>query len=355
MRQISVIEDGRTQTTLALPSVQEFLREGEHLLQAHQFQEALERFESAQGREPDNREASMGANLALRGLIPRWHFAMLNDMERNYAFEEALREAVTPTTLVLDIGAGSGLLAMLAARSGAPYIVSCEAIRPMAQLASEIVTANGFMERIQIIPRVSLDLKIGRDLPRKADLLVTEIFDCGLLGEAIIPTIRHARQYLLRDGGRMIPQTARVFAALLESEQVHKLNNIQDVCGFNLSLFNRFSTLGYFPVRLNTWCHQMLTEPQEIFSFDFLRDSLLPAERCIDFTVTYDGQCHGIVFWFEVDLNDHVSISNNPYNPTTHWMQAVQCLLYPVEVTAGQVVSVTAAHDDTSTWFNLNS
>jgi hypothetical protein len=287
-------------------------------------------------------------------LIPRWHFPMLNDLDRNWAFSEALREEVSSRLsklLVIDIGAGSGLLAMLAARYGAD-VVSCEAVSVIARAAEEIVAANGFQRSIQIVPMPSVYLKIGRDIPRRADLIVTEIFDCGLLGEGIIPTVKHARQNLLRPGGRMIPSAGRVFAALLESEQIHKLNYVGATCGLDVSLFNRFSTPHYFPVRLNTWRHQMLSGAQEIFNFDFLNDPLLPEQRRADFVAVRSGRFHGMVFWFELDLNERISISNEPQK-TTHWMQAVQCLPDPLDVAEGDVVHMTAAHDDTAIRFML--
>ncbi len=334
-------------------TVRELVQIGEGFLSNRRFEDALACFENARALNPMHREALKGYNRVLSKMVPRWHFFMLNDIKRNQAFEDALHEIIDPSMLVLDIGTGSGLLAMLAAREGAEYVVSCEMLSPLAKMASRVIRANGFGERVQVLPKSSLDLQIGLDLPRRADLLVTEIVDCGLLGEMVIPTLRHARQHLLRNGGTMIPRSARVIAALLESEQVHKLNHVQEARSFDVSHFNEFSTAGYFPVRLNTWQHRFLTKPQEIFRFDFLLDTLLPTERQVNFVASAAGLCHGFVFWFEMDLNDHITISNDPANVTTHWMQAVQCLERPIEVTEGQVVEAIVAHDDASIWFDL--
>lgn len=289
-----------------------------------------------------------------RALVPRWHFPMLNDVDRNRAFGEALRQEVSsmlPKPLVIDIGAGSGILGMLAARYGAA-VISCEVVPAIAQVAEEIIVANGLQKLIQIVPAPSVYLEVGRDIPRKADLIITEIFDCGLLGEGILPTVKHARKYLLRTGGRMIPRAGRVFAALLESEQIHRLNYVSTACGLDVSLFNRFSTPHYFPVRLNTWQHRMLSEPRQIFNFDFLKDPLVPEQQPIDFVVLRSGHFHGVVFWFELVLNDRVSICNEPQK-TTHWMQAVQCLPIPLDVAEGDVVHMIAAHDDTAIQFTF--
>ena len=108
-------------------------------------------------------------------MIPRWHFSMLNDKGRNEAYDRALRTLVKPGDLVLDIGAGSGLLAMMAVRAGAGHVVSCEMIKPLADKAVEIVARNGMSQQITVVAKKSTQLLVGGDLPERADLLVAEI------------------------------------------------------------------------------------------------------------------------------------------------------------------------------------
>src|ERR1035438_7368739 len=109
--------------------------------------------------------------------IPRWHFAMLNDLERNNVYLTALERQVSPGSLVLDIGSGTGLLAMIAARANAGSVITCEANPVLAQMARSIIDQNGLSDRITVIPKRSTDLQIGVDLPRRADLIVSEIVD----------------------------------------------------------------------------------------------------------------------------------------------------------------------------------
>src|SRR6266571_558677 len=98
--------------------------------------------------------------------IPRWHFAMLNDLERNDAFATALERVVLPGSFVLDIGSGTGLLAMMAARAGADSVITCEASPVLAEMTREIVARHGLSDVITVIPRFSTDLRVGIDLPR---------------------------------------------------------------------------------------------------------------------------------------------------------------------------------------------
>ena len=213
--------------------------------------------------------------------VSRWHFGMLNDTVRNAAYDEAIARAVAaqkddPDSIVLDIGSGSGLLAMMAARGGAKRIVSCEACKPLSIAAKEIITENGFDGSVFIFPAHSTKLKprmmaaicdqlddereeeeeeeeemvVGGEVADAekaqgveketagldggegkgeegeagsadddtwglATLLISEIVDVGLLGEHIMSTVLHARRDLCRADATVIPCSAVVYASLV--------------------------------------------------------------------------------------------------------------------------------------------
>lgn len=72
-----------------------------------------------------------------------FHFAMMNDHDRNAFYRDALKAAVKPTDTVLEIGTGSGLLAMCAAKAGAEHVYAIEANRHLTSLAEHIIGCNG--------------------------------------------------------------------------------------------------------------------------------------------------------------------------------------------------------------------
>jgi type II protein arginine methyltransferase len=283
---------------------------------------------------------------ALRELVPRWHFAMLNDILRNSLFEEAIEATVRPGDHVLDIGGGSGLLAMIAARHGAGRVTSCEIVPPIARAAELIVANNGLADTVHIVNKRSTELVLGQDLPRPADVVVTEIVDCGLVGEGIIPTVRHAREHLLRPGGIIVPGSARLMAVPIDSAAMWQLNQVDYACGFDVSHFNEFATAGYFQVRLGAWPHRTLAAPQEVLSVDFLNDPLRSGEFVAEIAVERTGTCHGIAFWFELMLDEKRVLSNEPGNATSHWHQAFQCFPQPLTATAGSALRLRVAHSD---------
>jgi predicted RNA methylase len=89
----------------------------------------------------------------LNSAVQRWHFRMLNDARRNAAYAAAIQGALAglpnaPGSAVLDIGTGTGLLGMLAARSGAGHVWACDCSPVMAALARHCTAANGLAQRV---------------------------------------------------------------------------------------------------------------------------------------------------------------------------------------------------------------
>ncbi|MFG2910288.1 methyltransferase domain-containing protein [Kitasatospora sp. NPDC048286] len=282
-----------------------------------------------------------------REAVPRWHFAMLNDHERNDALATALERIVPQDGTVLDIGAGTGLLAMMAVRAGAAHVYSCEANPLMAEVARQVLADEGFADRVTVLACRSDELAVGRELPRRVDAVISEIVDCGLIGEGILPSIRHARRELLAPDGVMLPERARLLGALVQSENAVNLNRVNRAGGFDVSRLNAFATPGHFPIRLHTWPHRVLSETVELASFDFAADPLGPGGGKLALPVHESGTVHALVAWFELELGGGVTLRNSPDNIGSHWMQALLPLAHPVEAQAGSTLELDLSWSDT--------
>lgn len=348
MSQAAVIETRTsapaTDNKRTVEMVANLLARGEAHLERNQFAYALESFEMALFVDPENRQAQLGLNRAHCQIVPRWHFEMLNDVKRNEAFERALTNAITPETIVLDIGSGTGLLAMMAARAGAKETITCEMVPQLAQLTRDIVELNGLSDRVVTMGRKSTSLTIGDQMAQRANLLVTETVDCGLLGEGIVPSIAHAKAKLLTADAQIVPCAATVYAMVVESPRLRNLNTAHTAAGFDVSLINRYATAQYFPVRLAAFEHTPLTDPFAVFQFDFATGTIVGERKTITVPATRDGVGHCIIFWFNMQLDAENAISNEP-GSTTHWEQALQCLDREVAVSAGDTFTIDAEHD----------
>jgi precorrin-6B methylase 2 len=304
--------------------------------------EALVTRSRPRGHRPSPSPAELVAgDEAIRAVVPRWHFEMLNDRKRTDAFEAAIARVVRPGDLVLDIGAGAGLLALLAARYGAEHVVSCEGIEPVADAAERIAARNGLDGRISIVRKWSTDVAVGGDLPRPADVLVTEVIDCGLVGEGVVDTMRHAREHLLAPQARVVPARATIYAQLIESRWLERLNRVRRVSGFDLSDFNGLASLAYFPIRLAQVAYRPLAPPVEALRFDFQRGEYPDERTTVTSVAAVNGMCHAVALWFGVELVPGIVLSNEPSNMLSHWEQAVQCFASPIPVRAGQPVELS--------------
>jgi len=302
-------------------------------------------FKKALALNPDLENARGGLSEAQQRQVPRWHFAMMNDRARNEAYDQAIRKSVTENATVLDIGAGGGLLSMMAARAGAKHVYGCETVTPIANMATRIVAENGLAERITILPKHSYSLKMGEDLPEPADLLVTELLNAGFLGEGILQVIQHARANLLKPDAKIVPKGGTVYAMLIESAELAEEDRVNDAAGFNMRPFNEFASAEYLTKRLNAYPHKILSDSAEVFSFDFLDARPMPETKEISVPVTADGLCHGVLLWFRLNLTDEISLETKPRAEDTHWHQAIYLEETPRPLHKGEAARLSASHD----------
>ena len=138
---------------------------------------------------------------------PVEHARMLHDDRRTGDYLAALAEAVQPGDVVLDLGTGSGVLAIAAARAGARRVYAVEA-SDIAEVATRIFSANGVEDTVRLLSGWSRQI----ELPEPADLLVTEIIGNEPLEEEILETTLDARRRLLKPDARLIPHRLTLLA-----------------------------------------------------------------------------------------------------------------------------------------------
>ena len=238
---------------------------------------AIAAFKRAVELSPDLPHAKANLRSAYRDVVPAWHFAMMGDKRRNTAYRAAIARAV-PGKRVLDIGTGAGLLAMMAARAGALTVTTCERVGLIADRARDIVALNGLATRVKVIGKSSTDLVPGRDLPERAEVLITETFASGLMGEGIFPTLEHAHQHLLTPDAAVIPAGGSVMGYLAGGDTLKGMLFADRIEDFNLTPFNDFAP----PVlasSLDGVPHEALSDDLELLRFDFREKSFPMATR----------------------------------------------------------------------------
>ncbi|XP_060519406.1 protein arginine N-methyltransferase 7 [Cylas formicarius] len=316
--------------------------------------------------------------------VARSAFAdMLHDTERNEVYEKALKAAIDKMHAagkkanVLDIGTGTGLLSMMAARHNADTITACEAFKPMSECARKIIKCNGFEGKIMIIPKRSTELTVGEsgDLQRKCNILVTEVFDTELIGEGALSTFRHAHLHLLDKDCLVVPTSATIFAQVVECPAARDWNKPKDVFNDDLDLLMKTpesvvtcaGSAAVHDVQLSQLSRfNAITSPEPVLRFDWSgRTPFVYDRSTITSAVSQaDGTAQMVFMWWELQMdadNRHV-LSCAPTwarrgqeKPAwrDHWMQAIYYLPREVAVRKGQEINLISCHDEYSLWFNV--
>jgi len=287
--------------------------------------------------------------------ISRWHWAMVMDHYRNDTYDQAIRKAVQKCTTVLDIGSGTGLLSMFAARAGAQEIYTVEGTDAMADMAKACIEINGYQDQITGFCMMSTNMEVGKELPRRCDLCISEIVDVGLLGEHALPTMCHARDNLLTVDAQAIPCGAIVHGFLFElPRQAYSLSRPLEIeSGVNLTPFNTFAydKDSYEQCRMRDLDYTQLTEPFDAMAFDLTgKTKYVPEKTTIRVTAMKKGRVDAVCIWFTLQLDEEISLSTAPWVENC-WTQAVIFFDQPIDVEVGTVLDIPASHDVTKVYF----
>jgi protein arginine N-methyltransferase 1 len=240
-------------------------------------------------------------------LILDEHRQYLADELRLSSFRQAIAEVVRPGDIVVDLGAGTGVLGLFACQAGAAKVFSIEQ-GPIVSLAQEICRANGFQDRVSFIKGVSLRAEV----PNKADVVVAD--QIGFFGfeAGILEYFSDARQRFLTPGGKMIPSQVDLWAA-----PVHIPERYVDVEFWrnrvaNLDLSAACSVATNTLDSANFEAKHLLSEPQRLASLDLMTWNNTSLSYKGEYTIERTGTLHGIGGWFSAQLSPSVTMTNSP-------------------------------------------
>jgi protein arginine N-methyltransferase 1 len=267
--------------------------------------------------------------------------AMIADRVRMDAFVRALRQAVKSDSVVVDIGTGTGVFALLACRFGARRVYAIEPADAV-QVAREMAAANGFANRIEFFQAFSTDVH----LPERADVIVSDIGGILPWFQKHIPSIADARRRFLAPGGVLIPQRDTAWAAIVEAPSLYARHvtpwsdNRLDV---DMEAARRLSLNNFSKGRVTR--EQLLTATRRWATIDYgvVDDPHVRAH--LSWTVERSGTGHGFAAGFERTVSDGIQLSNAPdapdsIRPETIYGNAFFPWPSTVVLTAGDLVNV---------------
>ena len=262
-----------------------------------------------------------------------YHLSMLLDDVRMRAYQEAIAGSVRPGDVVVDIGAGTGILSFLACSAGASKVYAIEG-GPAIEFARELCQRNGFDDRVVLINEWSTAV----DLPEPADVVITETIGNAAIDEGIIAWTIDARRRLLRTGGLVLPRRVGMWTAAVESWDDHA--QVSDWSAPTLpvdySVVRDVAARTFWSADLRK--DQLLTEPTLVVDVDLraVADETVTASG--ELSARRDGTLHGLACWFDADLADGITLSNSPPTASPSWAQGYLPISQPLAVTTGDLL-----------------
>jgi protein arginine N-methyltransferase 1 len=268
-----------------------------------------------------------------------YHRTLLADRVRNAALYGALKALIRPgETTVADIGAGTGVIGLMAARLGAREVYLYEQAA-VAGVAEKILKQNR-ARQCRLIPFSSRE--VGE--PPRVDLVVSETLGNYALEEDIITTLNDARRRFLKPGGVIVPSAITQFIAPVTAGRVHAELTAWDEVGFGLD-FSAARTMSLNNAYVRSLAPaDLLGQGKSALVWDridFGRENRTGRKGEARWPMTGAATIFGFALWWTADLAPGVGLSTAPDAPRTHWEQLYLPLLEPVMVKPAEVLLVT--------------
>jgi protein arginine N-methyltransferase 1 len=261
---------------------------------------------------------------------------MISDTARIEAYSEALRRAINKDAVVVDIGTGTGIFALLACRFGARKVYAIEPSTSI-ELAKESAIANDFAGQIEFFQAVSTSIS----LPERADIVVSDLRGILPIFNGNLPTIIDARTRFLKPDGILMPSADLLWVALAEAPDAFKaieepwLRNSLEIDIRKGARYVANEIRSHKPCR-----DDLLTEPACWAQLDYSTLTSANISGSIDVRPSRPGVAHGLSMWFVAEFDGGPGFSSAPWENSTVYGTAFFPLENPVKLNPDDLVTI---------------
>ena len=220
------------------------------------------------------------------------------------AYVAALRRAIRPGSVVVELGSGPGFFALVACELGARRVFAIEPDN-IIQVGRDAARERGVTDRIEFIQSLSTEVS----LPEQADAIVSDLRGILPWFQQHIPSIIDARSRFLAPGGSLIPSLDRLWAAVVEvPAQYEAIVKPWEDCA--LSSGRKLAVNSWSKIRVRP--ADLLGQPVCWHELDYRRVEDANIRSEISLRVARRGTAHGLVLWFDTELLEGPGFSNAP-------------------------------------------
>ena len=280
------------------------------------------------------------------GRLLRFHAAMLADRRRLDTYRRAVAQTVRPGDVVVDIGAGVGMLGFWALEAGARHVYAVERDRSLV-LARKAAEATGLADRVTFIEGYSTEI----ELPERADVMVADILETWGLNARILSTTLDARERLLKPGARMLPRAMEPFVAPVSFPAGYE--RFVDIyraawTGIDYGALAHHAASVLHPLRPQD--ADLLAEGASLGRVDLAAHTDATFTGTVTVEVSRTATAHGLAGWFRAELTDDDEISTTPDIGTVGYAMAYAPFETPLELVSGTPVAIAVDTYDGAQW-----
>ncbi|KAL4078309.1 S-adenosyl-L-methionine-dependent methyltransferase [Scleroderma yunnanense] len=267
------------------------------------------------------------------------HEEMLKDNVRTGSYRAAIlnNSHLFKGKTVLDVGCGTGILSMFAAKAGASLVVGVDMSNIIDQ-AQKIIEANGFKDTIVLVKGKLEEVQLPI---AQFDIIISEWMGYFLLYESMLDTVLDARDRYLKPGGLIFPDNARLYIAAIEDQDYkeEKINFWDNVYGFDYSCIKDIALRE--PLVDTVELKAVVTDPCVIKHINLLtvKKEDLAFTAPFALTATRNDYIHAFLAWFDIFFectHKKIQFSTGPHAPYTHWKQTVFYTPSTITINEGQ-------------------
>lgn len=282
------------------------------------------------------------------------HRNMVFDGNRNAAYARAIKNRVSSDSVVMDLGAGLGILGLLAAKHGAAKVYLVEPTLAL-DVARQVVADND-LNNVECIAATAETLTLNT----KVDVLLSVFTGNFLLEEDLLPSLFYARDHFLAPGGSLIPDAGRMEIVPVSAPAYYQ-QHIDSWGEFpERAQAQGLSPIDYSAVRkyaANTMSYDSadninaapLASPRQLMELDFNTATKAQCNCEIVVTIETAGICHGWMGWFQIRLANEW-LSTDDQTSKTHWSPVFLPLEHPLELVPGDCVQLKLKRPEGGQW-----
>ena len=260
--------------------------------------------------------------------------SMIGDRVRLDAHVAALRRVVTPHSIVLDIGAGTGIMSLLACQAGARRVYAVEPSGAV-QILADAARDNGFADRVVVLQQRSTEVT----LPERADVIVSDLRGVLPPYGTHFADIADARRRLLAPGGRLLPARDTLWLAVISAPEAFERRRIvwrSEQHGLDLRSALPFVDNELEKMRARP--EQAMGDPVRWAILDYAAVDGRAVRGTGTCSIARDGAAHGLLVWFDTELVEGIGYSNAPGAPEAIYGQIFLTWPEAVDLKAGDGV-----------------